>query len=230
MPFGYLTSAARYRAVSKAGEEVAVRLAGHTEEAIETVVRLRGPAIAADVEIERLRHPQLAARELAQEIVLQKTRLVAATGALSALPGVAPGGGTALEIGLALADAITLIYNEVTAIVAIAAAYGRDLDDVESRRLDVLLSFALHAGVAVPAGKTLEVMGERVALDAPPADLVAHVNRNVGGEVIRHLARRRARAFLGREIPFGVGVAIGAGFNYSSMRRIGRSAIRYFEL
>jgi hypothetical protein len=34
---------------------------------------------------------------------------------------------------------------------------------------------------------------------------------------------------LGREIPFGVGVAIGAGANFRAMRSAGRMALRYFD-
>ena len=37
----------------------------------------------------------------------------------------------------------------------------------------------------------------------------------LGALVVKRTARRRARTLLGREIPFGVGVAIGAGANFS---------------
>ena len=47
--------------------------------------------------------------------------------------------------------------------------------------------------------------------------------------VVKRTARRRARTLLGREIPFGVGVAIGAGANFRAMRHTGRTALRYYE-
>ena len=47
---------------------------------------------------------------------------------------------------------------------------------------------------------------------------------------MKRLGRRRARVILGREIPFGVGVAIGGGFNYFATRKVGRLAIKYYEM
>ncbi len=47
--------------------------------------------------------------------------------------------------------------------------------------------------------------------------------------VVKRTARRRVRTLLGREIPFGVGVAIGAGANFKVMRHTGRTALRYYE-
>ena len=47
--------------------------------------------------------------------------------------------------------------------------------------------------------------------------------------VVKRTARRRVRTLLGREIPFGVGVAIGAGANFKAMRHTGRTALRYYE-
>jgi uncharacterized protein (DUF697 family) len=226
---GFAKRAIRGTVVSKLADELAARLADHTEEAIDLVVRTRGAAIQASVEVERLRHPQLTPRELADKLVHEKTKLVAGTGAASALPGAFPGVGSAVEIGAAVADAALLVYNQVAMVLAVACVYGRDLRDFEARKLDVLLAFAMEAGVAVPAGKTIEVLGERVTLGVLPREAVARVNRRIGGEVVKRIGRRRAKVILGREIPLGIGVAIGAGFNYAATRRMGRAAIKYFE-
>ena len=47
--------------------------------------------------------------------------------------------------------------------------------------------------------------------------------------VVKRTARVRARTILGREIPFGIGVAIGAGANFKAMRHVGRTALRYYD-
>jgi hypothetical protein len=227
---GFVTKRVRRSVVTKVVDELSLRVADQTEQAIDLVARTRGPAIAAMVEVEQLRHPGLSPRELAELLTQQRMKVVAASGAISALPGAIPGAGSVTEIGASLIDGGWLAYNEVTLILAIAAAYGRDLRDEDARRLDVLLTIALEAGIAVEAGKRLTLLGEHVAVGEVPRDMVAAVNRRIGGDVVKRIARRRVKVILGRELPLGFGVAIGAGFNYVMMRRIGRAAIRYFEL
>ena len=80
-------------------------------------------------------------------------------------------------------------------------------------------SFGKH-GVELADGKRLD-----------PRDraLSEELNRELGALVVKRTARRRVRTLLGREIPFGVGVAIGAGANFKAMRHTGRTALRYYE-
>jgi hypothetical protein len=222
--------AVRSAVLSRAAEELAVRLADQTEQVIDLVVQTRHAAIGSAVEVERLRTPNVSSRELAERLIQQRTRFVAGSGAITSLPAAAPGVGSVVGIGTSLADTAVLLYNEVALVLAIAAAYGRDVSDTDARRFDVLLAFALDAGVAVPAGKTIEVLGQKVVLGALPRDTLAAINKRVGAEVVKRLARRRARAILGRELPLGIGVAIGAGYNYLAVRRIGRTAVKYFEM
>src|SRR3954452_7875856 len=230
MALGFAKRAAKAKVFSKVLDELAVRLSDQTEQAIELVVRTRAAAIQASVEVERLQNPQLTDRELADHLVHEKTKVAAAAGAVTALPGAVPGAGTAVEIAAAIADSAALVYNQVTMIIAVAFCYGRDLHDYEARKLDVLLIYGMLAGLAVPAGKTVDVLGERVTLGVLPREAVGKVNRRIGAEVVRRLGRRRARVILGREIPFGIGVAIGSGANYMVTRKVGRLAIKYFEM
>jgi hypothetical protein len=230
MALGFAKRAAKGKIISKVADELAVRLSDQTEQAIELVVRTRAAAIQAAVEVEGLQNPQLSRRELAEHIVHEKTKVAAIAGAVTALPGTIPGAGTTVEIAAAVADSAALVYNQVTMIMAVAFCYERDLHDFEARKLDVLLVFSMLAGLAVPAGKTVDVLGERVTLGVMPRDAVGKVNRRIGAEVVKRLGRRRARVILGREIPFGVGVAIGSSANYLATRKVGRLAVKYFEM
>ncbi len=80
---------------SRVVDDMAVRLAGATEHAIDEIVRRRSDAIRVAVEVERLRHPDVAPRDLARLIVYQRAKLSAVAGAVSSLPGAFPGVGTA---------------------------------------------------------------------------------------------------------------------------------------
>jgi hypothetical protein len=217
------------RTVSKrAVEELAVRLSGATEAAIDEIVRRRGDAIRTAVEVVRLRHPDATPDDVARLLVYQRSKLSAITGAVSSLPGAFPGVGTATEIGAGLADAVALVYSQVALVMAVASAFDHDLDAHEDRAADVRVVLALDAGVA-RFGKHGPELADGKRLDPRDRSLSAELNRELGALVVKRTARRRVRTLLGREIPFGVGVAIGAGSNFKAMRHTGRTALRYYE-
>ena len=62
-----------------------------------------------------------------------------------------------------------------------------------------------------------------------PSEAVADLNRVLGAQVVRRIARRRARVMLGRELPFGMGVALGGIYNFRQMHSIGRTAIKHLQ-
>ena len=209
-------------------DELAGRLAGATEAAIDEIVRRRGDAVRTAVEVVRLRHPDATPDDVARLLVYQRSKLSAITGAVSALPGAFPGVGTATEIGAGLADAVALVYTQVALVMAVAAAYDHDLEAHDARAADVRVVLALDAGVA-KFGKHGVELADGKRLDPNDRSLSEELNRELGALVVKRTARRRVRTLLGREIPFGVGVAIGAGSNFKAIRHTGRTALRYYD-
>lgn len=209
-------------------EELAGRLTGATDFAIDEMVRRRAGAIRSSVEFVRLQYPDATPNEVARILVYQRSRLAAIAGGVSALPGAIPGLGTATEIGASLADVALLVYTQVGLIMAVAAAYDHDLSAFDERSADVRVVLALDTGVA-RFGKRGAELADGTRLDPRHETLSEDVTRSVGELVIRRTARSRARMLLGREIPFGVGVAIGAGANFRIMRHTGRTALRYYD-
>ena len=209
-------------------DELSVRLAGATEQAIDEIVSRRGDAIKTAVEVVRLRHPDATPNDVARMLVYQRSKLSAIAGAVSALPGAFHGVGTATEIGAGLADAIALVYTQVALVMAVAAAYDHDLEAHDARAADVRVVLALDAGVA-KFGKHGVELADGQRLDPNDRSLSEDLNRELGALVVKRTARRRVRTLLGREIPFGVGVAIGAGANFKAMRHTGRTALRYYD-
>jgi hypothetical protein len=209
-------------------DELSVRLAGATEQAIDEIVRRRGDAIKTAVEVVRLRHTDATPNDVARMLVYQRSKLSAIAGAVSALPGAFPGVGTATEIGAGLADAVALVYTQVALVMAVAAAYDHDLEAHDARAADVRVVLALDAGVA-KFGKHGVELADGQRLDPDDRSLSEDLNRELGALVVKRTARRRVRTLLGREIPFGVGVAIGAGANFKAIRHTGRTALRYYD-
>jgi hypothetical protein len=214
-------------------DPIADRLAGVTDRAVREEIARRRGAVERAVDELRARHPGLPPGRLARQAVAERSRLVAGTGAVTALPGLVPVVGTAAQVGIAIGDVTFLTFTQVELILMLAILYGRPLDDREARRLDVLLVLGYQAGVVkLRPGPTLEVLGTRYGRDdlrgAQVDAVAARVNRQLAQQVARRLARRRATVVLGRAVPI-VGVGIAAGFNLWSTRRIGSTAIRYFE-
>ena len=76
---------------SRVVDDMAVRLAGATEHAIDEIVRRRSDAIRVAVEVERLRHPGVEPRDLARMLVYQRSQAVRGRGWRVVAPGRLPG-------------------------------------------------------------------------------------------------------------------------------------------
>jgi hypothetical protein len=229
MPFGFVGRMVARTAVGRAADELAERLADQTEAAIETAVRLRAPSLKAGVEVERLLYPDLADDLFLVHLVRRRAKLSAAVGAATAAPGVFPGAGTAIAFGASLADAGAMLYSEVALIVELCAASGRPIDDPDVLTVDVLVVLARDAGVEVPEELIAEARRGEAQTSAIPRSTLGDLNRELGARVVKRVARRRARVMLGRELPFGVGVALGGVGNYRRMHALGRTAIKHLR-
>ena len=227
MPLGFVGRMATKTAIGRAADELAERLADQTEQAIDTAVRLRAPSLAAGVEIERRLYPDLAPDLFLSHLVRRRAKLSAAVGAVTAVPSVLPGAGTIIAIGSSLADAGAVLYSEVALIVELSAATGRKVDDPEALTVDVLIVLARDAGVAIPAALLDEARKGIAQTSEIPRATLGELNRELGARVVKRVARRRARVLLGRELPFGVGVALGGIGNYRTMHALGRTAIKH---
>jgi hypothetical protein len=214
-------------------EEISNRFAVITRGALDTVVRTRAASIAADVDIFRLRRPGLDRAALERALIRERARKGGLVGIASGLPSVVVGIGTGLEVAAAFGDAAAVTYAEVSEILAIAHIRGRDLADIESRRLDVLLIMGL-AGGAVKIKDGALYAGERrfdpAVLEDLPDEIVGSINRDLADRVIMKFARRHAAVLAGRMLPLGIGVTVAGVEDFRSVGGVGRMARKYFDL
>jgi hypothetical protein len=229
MPLGFVGRMAAKTAVGRAADELAERLADQTEAGIDTAVRLRAPSLAAGVEVERLLYPDLAPDLFLVHLVRRRAKLAATIGAVTAAPAVFPGVGSAVALGASLADSAATLYNEVALIVELCAATGRPVDNPANLTVDVLVVLARAAGVAVPDELIAHARLGEANPGEIPRETLGNLNRELGSRVVKRIAKRRARLILGRELPFGVGVALGGVANYRAIHGLGRSAIKYLQ-
>lgn len=209
------------------------RFAVMTERAVELVVARRADSVRARAARLRAVHPHVSRSDLAHRAIVKSGRVLAGSGAVSAIPALLPGPGTAIEVGAAISDISLLTSAQAELILLIAILYGHTLDDQEARRLDVLLVLGMDAGlVKLRRDGSLKIRGTQYTREeirhAGSTGLAARINRRLAQQVLARVARRRAFVLLGREVPL-LGIAVAAGYNHRSTRKIGAAAIRYFE-
>ncbi|HET7421184.1 MAG TPA: hypothetical protein VFL27_12455 [Candidatus Dormibacteraeota bacterium] len=182
---------------------------------LEGAVHGREPAILAKVGQLRATHPVATNEELARLLIRSTRRRVAGTGAVSGAAAIAPGLGTALALGTVTSQALYALEQEIELVLGVATIYGHDLRGSEGRVFEALVVVGLAGGALKLREDVLVVSGERLAL-------------RLISKVLSKTVATRVTRVAGRLIPLGVGVAVGAGFDWVAVTALGRAAMRYY--
>lgn len=200
-------------------------------------------ALAPDPEkvrewVEELRreNPDLSREELAEFICDKIVWLYTGQGAALALPGAIPGLGTVIQAGVEIttagADVSLMVRNQTYLTFALAECYGRKGREILIQ--DALICMGLWTN-ALTLTKTGAVKLGTKVLEANfkkrfPATILQAINRKVGTTLLTKYGTKRGGVAVGKLIPFGVGVVVGGGFSYLTMKRFGSSTRQYFSL
>ena len=182
---------------------------------LEGAVQSREPAIHAKVDRLRTRHPFATNDQLARLLIGSTRRRVAGTGAISGAAAIAPGLGTLLALGTVTSQAIYALEQEIELVLGVAMIYGHDLRRSEGRVVEALVVVSLASGALKLREDVVVASTERLAL------------RLMARALSKSVASRATRA-AGRLIPLGVGLAVGAGFDWVTVTALGRAAMRYY--
>ncbi|WP_298991829.1 hypothetical protein [uncultured Pseudokineococcus sp.] len=185
------------------------------------------------VESERRRHPDATAQEVAASVVRDFRRDLTVIGGLSGALAAVPGPGTAVRlVGGLSAEGLMLLERSVLMALAVAAAYGHDLADVEIRKYALLRVLGAWAGAAEGMASFSSVVAAGLgtkATKAVPMSAVHAINRAVGKRVVVKWATKSGTLRLGSALPFGIGAGLGAGGNHLMARGLGKVAIAEFR-
>lgn len=175
--------------------------------------------VRRSVEKLRRQHPDLTNRELCELIIARKSRLCAASGAITALPAAVPVVGTLVTLvgGTAL-DMAAVGYFTAEMILEMSAVYGRDLNLPRVSR-EALWVMASAVG-ADAAGKTIG----KSAVQQMNNQFFTRLVR----EVLVSLGIRASQRSVLKVIPF-LGAIISGSVNYFVCRKIGGIAANYYE-
>jgi hypothetical protein len=200
------------------------------EKALDKGLSTQQSAVAAHVRRIRRGRPEASPTEiidaLEKHYLAAVTALGAGAGAASAVPGVGTAVGVAVNIAAipAFAEATTLF------VLACAEVHGVDVEDLERRRtlvLAVILGNGASKVVQKAAGRTGAHWGRAIA-QGIPLDTIRSINGVLGKNFVTRHGTKEGILVLGRELPFGVGAAIGAAGNAASGWGSIRAARRAF--
>jgi hypothetical protein len=199
--------------------------------ALTHAVGSREPAIRERIERLRTDHPTYNNHQLAQDLIRSTRRRVAATGALSGAVSIAPGLGTALAIGTVTSQTIFALEQEVELVMGIAMIFGHELAGSDERVLEALVVVGITSGAVKLREDVLVAGGERLAIAAfrhLPGLLLAHGGGRILTRILARVATSGLAKVAARVVPLGVGVAVGAGFDWVTVTGLGRAAMKYY--
>lgn len=181
-------------------------------------------------------NPELTREQLAEYVSDSIVWLYTKQGASLALPGAIPGLGTLAQIGVEVSsvslDVTLMIRNQTYLTFAIAECYG--MKGREMLIQDTLICMGLWTNAITLTKGGLIKLGTK-AIEANfkkrfSAEILKAINKKVGTTILTKYGTKRGGVALGKLIPFGVGVVIGGGFSYLTMKNFGNSARSYFSL
>jgi hypothetical protein len=196
-----------------------------------SAINRREPAIRATVEQLRTSHPSYDNHQLTLAFIRSTRRRVAATGALSGALAIAPGLGTVLAIGTITSQTLYALEQEIELVLGIAMIFGHELDSSDARVLEALVVVGITSGAIKLREEVLVAGGERIAVAAfrhLPRLLLTHGGGRVLTRILARFATSGAAKAAARVVPLGVGVAVGAGFDWIAVTGLGRAAMKYY--
>ncbi|MFF3314797.1 hypothetical protein ACFYV5_04710 [Streptomyces sp. NPDC003035] len=178
--------------------------------------------------VERLRrvHPDDTPQELIRRLDRYYLAAITASGGASGAAGIVPGAG----IPTALAD--VMLYTEASVLytLSLAEVHGTHPEDLERRKLlvlTVLLGDGAVKALDKAVGRTGPYWARRI-VSAIPMSAINKANKVLGPRFITKYGTQQGVLVLSKQVPLGIGAALGAGGNHVLGRLTIRSARTIF--
>jgi hypothetical protein len=116
-------------------------------------------------------------------------------------------------------------------VLGIALIFGHELATSDERVLEALVVVGITSGAVKLREDVLVAGGERIAVAAfrrLPSLLVAHGGGRLLSRILARATASGASKVAARVIPLGVGVTVGAGFDWLAVTGLGRAAMKYY--
>ncbi|MGL4174837.1 MAG: hypothetical protein ACRCSN_02070 [Dermatophilaceae bacterium] len=197
---------------------------------LDRATQVSRPVLLRHIAQSRRSRPDATPAEIVDVLGRRFTAAVSATGAASGGAAAVPGIGTPAALGLALGDATGFTATAALYVLSLAEIHDLPVAELERRRtllLGVLLGDAGASSVQKVAARTGPHWG-RAVVTSVPVEALRQVNRVLGHNFITKYGTRQGVLVLGKQVPFGIGAAIGGVGNAAFARLTIRSARRAY--
>ena len=153
----------------------------------------------------------------------------ASLGAITTIPSVIPGIGTAAMLateGASLSGNLAMMIRWMGSMVAgISLMYNRDVETKFNK--DFIQVLGLWSGILITGDESIGQAGDKVIINteqAVPPKIFMKINQKVGTSIIK----RRGGVAIGTLAPFGLGAIVGGSFNLALMKAFKKKALQYY--
>lgn len=194
--------------------------------ALEKALVAQAPLAVKNVERLRRVHPDATPRQLLQKLDTTYLSAVTVSGGAAGAAALAPGVG----VPAALAD--VLVFTEATVLYLLSRAeiHGLHPDDIERRKLlvyMVMVGDSANAALGKAIPRTGGHWAKRIVQNIPMS-AINNANKVLGPRFITKYGTKQGVLVLSKQVPLGIGAALGGGGNHVFGRLTLRSANKVF--
>lgn len=172
------------------------------------------PIAVANVARLRRVHPEKSPSELVSYLNKVYIGAVATTGAGAGAAAIVPN--LVVQVPAAVADLLTFLEASVLYTLSVAEIHGINPEDAERRRFLVMSVLAGNSAATATlealVGRTAPYWGKRV-VSAIPMSAINAANALLGPRFVTKWGTKTGVLVLGKQVPYFIGVGIGAGGN-----------------
>ena len=195
-------------------------------QALTKALTFQAPVARRNVERLRRVHPNASPKELADRVTRYYLTAVASSGGAMGAAGTVPGGG----IPSAAFDVVAFTEASVLYALALAEIHELHPEDIERRRLlvqTVLIGDSAITALNKGAGRSVPYWGAQI-VNRIPMSAVNAANKMLGTRFITKYGTKQGILVLSKQIPLGLGIAVGASANFLVGRTIVATARKVF--
>jgi len=194
------------------------------------VLLIQQPLVVGHVEWLKGSRPGCTPTEIVSALEHQYIAAVTAGGAAAGGSAAAPGVGTGVSLALSAAETLTTLEATVLYVLGVAEVHGIAVTEVERRRTLLLVILLGDSGTKFfeKASKRTGQHWAKKLINSIPMSQINAINGVLGPRFVTKYGTRQGILVLGRLLPFGIGLGIGAGGNFVIARSVVAGARRAF--
>ncbi|MDT4891735.1 MAG: hypothetical protein QOE97_770 [Pseudonocardiales bacterium] len=184
------------------------------DNALDQALRIQRPVVLGYLDRMRGKQPNATPAEVIDQLERRYRAAVIAIGGASGAAAAVPGAGTAAAIASGAAEITAFVSATAMYVLGVAEIHGLPVSDPDLRRalvLSVLVGEGAGAAIAGAAGVSphwAQVIGR-----SNSREKIVGINGRLGQLLLTRFASRQGALLVGRALPLGIGVGIGAAGN-----------------